>query len=243
MLDGKSRGVISDDFRGDWAKPFGREATRLAPFHTSPSAKSDVPTMHQTETFGWMQGDRFQALALGYARGGFSMLVLLPDAVDGLAALEDGLTADALDRIVATLVPTRVAVALPKFEVNPARAASLSPLLQDLGLSAAFDRDRARPANAGGRGDHQSRAADALHGQHRPGRLSGSKRTPGSDPFQDRPADRLQRHGAGAGLPLAFGGDRCSALGVRAGDLPPWLAFPEPPDLDAQGDLDDLSES
>jgi serpin B len=130
-------------FLGDWAEPFTKEATRLAPFHVSPSAKTDVPTMHQTDTFGWMRGDRFQALGLAYEKRGFSMLVLLPDAVDGLAALEDGLTAAALDRIAATLVPTRVAVALPKFEVSPARAAALSPLLRDMGLSAAFDRDRA----------------------------------------------------------------------------------------------------
>jgi serpin B len=130
-------------FLGDWASPFTRGATRPAPFHTSPSAKVDVPTMHQTETFGWMQGDGFQGLALPYERGGFSMLVLLPDAVDGLAALEDGLSPDALDRIVATLAPTRVAVALPKFEVNPARTISLSPLLRDMGMSTAFDRGRA----------------------------------------------------------------------------------------------------
>lgn len=144
-LDADTRLVLVNAiyFLGDWAKPFGREATRPAPFHTSPSAKTDVPTMHQTETFGWTRGDRFQALNLAYEGGGFAMLVLLPDAVDGLAALEDGLTADALDRIVSALVPTRVAVALPKFEVDPARAASLSPLLRDLGLSAAFDRDRA----------------------------------------------------------------------------------------------------
>ncbi len=130
-------------FLGDWEKPFAREATRAAPFHTSPSAKTDVPTMHQTETFRWMRGDRFQALDLPYARDGFSMLVLLPDAVDGLAGIEDGLSAEALDRAVAALAPTRVEVALPKFEVNPARAVSLSPLLRGMGLSAPFDRDRA----------------------------------------------------------------------------------------------------
>jgi serpin B len=144
-LDADTRLVLVNAiyFLGDWANPFTREATRSASFRMSPSVKTDVPTMHQTDTFGWMRGDRFQALDLPYERGGFSMLVLLPDAVDGLAALEDSLSADALDRIVATLVPTRVALALPKFEVNPSRAASLSPLLRDLGMSAAFDRGRA----------------------------------------------------------------------------------------------------
>jgi serpin B len=130
-------------FLGDWASPFSKAATRSAPFHTSPSTEVAVPTMRQTESFGWMRGDRFQALELPYERGGFSMLVLLPDAVDGLVALEDGLSAEALDRVVASLVPTRVDLALPKFEVNPAHAVSLSPLLRAMGLTAAFDRDRA----------------------------------------------------------------------------------------------------
>lgn len=130
-------------FLGDWADPFTKEVTRPAPFHLSLSAKTDVPTMHQTQTFRWMRADRFQALELPYERGAFSMLVLLPDAVDGLAALEDGLSAQSLDRIVGALASTRVALALPKFEVNPAGSIPLSRLLPGLGMKAAFDRGRA----------------------------------------------------------------------------------------------------
>jgi serpin B len=130
-------------FLGDWAQPFTKEATRPAPFHLSSSAKTDVPTMHQTESFGWMRGEGFQALELPYREGAFSMLVLLPDAVDGLATLENELSAESLARIVGALARTRVALALPKFEVNPAASIPLSRLLQGLGMERAFDRERA----------------------------------------------------------------------------------------------------
>jgi len=130
-------------FLADWAQPFTKEATRPAPFHLSLSTKTDVPTMHQTETFGWMRGDRFQVLELPYERGAFSMLVLLPDAVDGLGALEDGLSDESLDRIAGGLAPTRVALALPKFEVNPAGSIPMCRLLRGLGMKLAFDPARA----------------------------------------------------------------------------------------------------
>jgi serine protease inhibitor len=129
-------------FLGDWAEPFKKEATRPVPFHLSPSAKTDVPTMHQTGTFAWTRGDRFQALELPYEGGVFTMLVLLPDAVDGLPALENELSAETLERIERALAPTEVVLALPKFEVNPTASIPLSRLLMSLGMRTAFDRKR-----------------------------------------------------------------------------------------------------
>jgi serpin B len=144
-LDAEARLVLVNAiyFLGDWAEPFAKEATRPVPFHLSPSAQRDVPTMHHTGTFAWMRGDRLRALELPYQGGAFSMLVLLPDATFGLTALEDDLSAESLDRIVGALVPTRVALALPKFELNPAASIPLSRLLQGLGMEMAFDRERA----------------------------------------------------------------------------------------------------
>jgi serpin B len=130
-------------FLGDWASQFAKEATRLLAFHVSSSVTKDVPTMHQTETFGWMRGEGFQALEMSYERGAFSMIVLLPDAVDDLSALEGRLSADMLARTTGALAPRRVAVALPKFEVNPPESTPLSHVLEGLGMKAAFDRRRA----------------------------------------------------------------------------------------------------
>jgi serpin B len=99
--------------------------------------------MRQTETFGWMRGDGFQALEMPYQGNAFSLVVILPDAVDGLKALEDRLTADMLARTTNALTPKRVEVALPKFEVNPPESLPLSRVLEALGMKRAFEPRRA----------------------------------------------------------------------------------------------------
>lgn len=84
-----------------------------------------------------------KTLELRYAGGALSMLVLLPDAVDGLSALEASLSTARLDAIVAGLASTRVLVALPKFEIDPASSLSLRELLESMGMGLAFDKVKA----------------------------------------------------------------------------------------------------
>jgi serpin B len=67
------------------------------------------------------------------------MLLVLPDRVDGLPALEGSLRAAALHQILQSLAPQQVAVALPVFEVNPADSLSLGDALAAMGMAAAFD--------------------------------------------------------------------------------------------------------
>jgi serpin B len=130
-------------FLGDWLVPFERAATAPRPFHVSASVKKDVPTMHRTDTLRLAQGRGRKALELPYKGGDLSMLILLPDAVDGLAALEASLTADDLEAIVRSLKPERVAVALPKFVVDPPASLSLGDALRGMGMPLAFDSRRA----------------------------------------------------------------------------------------------------
>jgi serpin B len=130
-------------FLGDWLEPFTKEATRPAPFHLSGSAKKDVPTMHQVESLRLARRPGFMALELPYAGRQLAMLILLPDQMGGLPALEAALDAAALDAVVGALAPTRVNVALPKFEVDPATSLSLGDLLVAMGMGLAFDRQKA----------------------------------------------------------------------------------------------------
>ena len=53
--------------------------------------------------------------------------------------MERSLSAQKLDDLVAALAPKRVAVALPKFEVNPAQSLALADTLRALGMARAFD--------------------------------------------------------------------------------------------------------
>jgi len=125
-------------FLGDWAEPFAKEATRPAPFSVSASEKKDVPTMHAVESFRFAARDGLKAVELPYKGGQMSMLLVLPDAVDGLPALESSLTATRLDGIVGSLASARVAVSLPKFEIDPPGAMGLSGVLSQLGMADAF---------------------------------------------------------------------------------------------------------
>jgi len=130
-------------FLGRWQRPFEASATRPAPFHLTPALARDVPTMHQTGSFRYLARGGLKALELPYEGGGLALLVVLPDAVDGLPAVEGSLDAGALDALVAGLAPARVHVAVPRFEVNPAAPLSLADTLAALGLAVAFDRARA----------------------------------------------------------------------------------------------------
>ena len=144
-IDEDTRLVLTNAiyFLGDWKEPFEKEATRPAPFQLSPSERKDVPTMQRTGTLRHTRSDGLAALEIPYKGGEMSMLVLLPEAVDGLPAVEKTLTAEGLDRIVGALLPVRVSVSLPKFEVNPAGSIALAPVLKAMGMPLAFDRRQA----------------------------------------------------------------------------------------------------
>jgi serpin B len=123
-------------FKGDWARQFDPSLTRDAPFQVAPGEHVEVAMMHQKASFGYGRGDGLQALELPYAGEDLSMIVLLPDEVDGLAALEDRLTVENLERWTGRLWPQEVEVWLPRFEITlPFR---LDAALQALGMVDAF---------------------------------------------------------------------------------------------------------
>jgi serpin B len=130
-------------FLGDWDTPFAREATRNEAFHPDGSDSRDVPTMHRHGAMRFVQRDGYKALELPYRGGQMSMLLLLPDQADGLAALEQSLDAAQYDTTVQALQVQQVDLSLPKFQIDPAGAVPLGASLRQLGLSLPFDPLRA----------------------------------------------------------------------------------------------------
>lgn len=130
-------------FQGDWDEAFPKESTRPEPFSASATRRPEVPTMHRTGTLRFAARDGLEALELPYKGSRLSMLVLLPDRGEGLAALETTLGVDRVEAIVASLAPTRVAVSLPSFEVNPPGSIALGENLNAMGMALAFDRAKA----------------------------------------------------------------------------------------------------
>ncbi len=130
-------------FLGNWAYPFEHEATHPAPFHVTASVTKDVPTMNRTGGFGIVQKEGVTALEIPYKGGEMSMMLLVPDEVDGIAKVESALDTKKLNALVSAMKNERVWVALPKFEVNPAGSLALGETLKAMGMPLAFDRQKA----------------------------------------------------------------------------------------------------
>jgi serpin B len=128
-------------FLADWAQPFS-PGTEPGPFTLADGQRIDVPLMLQTGQFRHYRGSGFAALDLPYRDDRLVMTVLLPDAADGIEALEGDLTPGVLDRALRALdraQPALVDVALPRLNLN--KNYSLSEPLIRMGMGLAFSPD------------------------------------------------------------------------------------------------------
>ncbi len=129
-------------FKAAWADQFSKSATENEDFHLSAGKTIQAPMMHNSGSYYYFKGPAFKALLLPYEKDEVSMLVLLPDNVDGLPALERSLTAANLEKWSAALgYADEVVVSLPHFKI--AQQFELSSALEDLGMKTAFDADSA----------------------------------------------------------------------------------------------------
>src|SRR6266699_1107152 len=104
--------------KAPWADPFSDKTTHPEPFHVHGGAPVDVPMMRKTAEFGYVKRDGFTAVSLPYVGDDLQFLVLLPDDVNGLDALESKLTANVLAEC-AKLEARDVDLHLPKFKLEP----------------------------------------------------------------------------------------------------------------------------
>jgi serpin B len=94
--------------------------------------------MYNSGSYYYLKGPSFQALLLPYEKDEISMLILLPDNIDGLPALEHSLSAGNLEKWVASLsYAHEVIVSLPRFKIT--QQFELSSTLENLGMKTAFD--------------------------------------------------------------------------------------------------------
>jgi serine protease inhibitor len=125
-------------FKGDWASPFPKGATKDEMFAVTEDKRVPVPMMHRTGRLNYRDGGDFHVLDLPYAGNDLSMVILLPKKVDGLARFEESLTSEKLSAWLAKLGPHRVDVALPKFKVEA--GFELQKALPAMGMTLAFTR-------------------------------------------------------------------------------------------------------
>ncbi len=125
-------------FKAQWQEQFNEAATRNAAFAANGTEKVEVPTMHTSERFKVSMTDEVTVLELPYASSAFAMTLAMPKQPTGLGALEASLAADSLANWSAAMTYQRVALAVPKFKLAPAKSIELATPLKTLGLQQAF---------------------------------------------------------------------------------------------------------
>ncbi len=126
-------------FKGDWLHAFEKEKTADEPFWTAPAASTNVPMMTmKPKRFGYTENESFQCLELPYQGEEVSMLIVLPKEKDGLARIENGLSADALAGWTGSLRKEEIEIHLPRFKIT-SQFDSLTKTLAALGISDAFN--------------------------------------------------------------------------------------------------------
>ena len=122
-------------FNAAWESKFTEEATKDLPFYILDGGSVTVPMMRQTETFGYTEGDNYQAVEMPYDGKELSMVVLLP-AKDKFNEFEESLDYKQAGRIIDSLNDRRVKLTMPKFEFES--DFSLKQALSALGMAEAF---------------------------------------------------------------------------------------------------------
>lgn len=122
-------------FNAAWQYPFNEDMTGDGPFYLLNGDEVTVPMMRQTESFGYAEGDGYQAVELRYDGGELSMVILLPQ-LDQFEAFEGSLDAQQVDGIIGRLEHRQVALTMPQFEFES--SFSLRETLAMMGMPVAF---------------------------------------------------------------------------------------------------------
>jgi serpin B len=139
-LDETTRLVLANALylKAPWASEFSENATQPELFFVHGGGPANVPMMRKRSHFGYAKREGFTAVSLPYAGNDLHFLVLLPDDVNGLRALESKLAGDQLAGC-AQLQTSDVDLHLPKFKLQPPTMA-LAEKFEALGMKTAFDK-------------------------------------------------------------------------------------------------------
>ena len=131
-------------FKAAWASSFSMHDTHDEPFSLSASQRVSVPMMHKRAVVPLVARPGYRAVRLPYVIDKIGMVVVLPDAVDGLAAVSARLDVTELSALFAALhagQPKALSLALPRFKVT--YKADLVTPFRTSGMTLAFDPARA----------------------------------------------------------------------------------------------------
>ncbi|XP_058412607.1 serpin B3-like [Diceros bicornis minor] len=127
-------------FKGQWNKEFNKEYTVEEKFWLTKDTSKSVHMMKQSSSFNFTALEDIQAkiLEIPYRGKDLSMILLLPNEVDGLKKLEDKLTAEKLIEWTSSqnMSEKKVELHLPRFKVE--ESYKLNDTLKCMGMVDAF---------------------------------------------------------------------------------------------------------
>lgn len=107
-------------FKGQWKTKFDPTGTADLPFHVNGDVVKNVSTMsrHDDMYYGYLRDLDAKFVELPYKGDELSMVIILPNKVDGLEALENKIREVNLKEILAVRHVRDVVLRLPKFKIN-----------------------------------------------------------------------------------------------------------------------------
>jgi serpin B len=125
-------------FKGKWEKQFKKKDTKKQKFHLNKKKSVEVDMMQmKKQKFKYLKGDDFQVLELPYTGKNISMLIFLPDKIDGLSQFEKNLTGENLKKWISRMSKKKVdSLSIPRFKVTC--EFSLADTLKEMGMATAF---------------------------------------------------------------------------------------------------------
>ncbi|HEY77495.1 MAG TPA: serpin family protein [Dehalococcoidia bacterium] len=122
-------------FNAAWQYPFEESNTRDGTFYLLDGGEVTVPMMHQTEEFGYAEGDGYQVVELPYDGGELAMIILLP-RLGRFEDFESSLDSQQVAAMIPDLEHRQVILTMPKFEFES--EFSLKKTLATMGMPVAF---------------------------------------------------------------------------------------------------------
>ncbi|XP_029648324.1 leukocyte elastase inhibitor-like [Octopus sinensis] len=149
-------------FKGTWAEIFSERATSSRKFYLSSDKTVSHDFMYLSEGFNSKISDNYKVVELRYIGKAFSMFVILPNEINGLAALEKEINAQFLKDIIDRkgFEGLFLELRMPKFRLES--SFQLGEVLIKLGLSDIFDPQKADLSGMTG-GEKNIYASEMFH--------------------------------------------------------------------------------
>jgi serpin B len=122
-------------FNAAWQFPFAEHATHDGVFYLLDGGEITVPMMRETNRFGFVEGNGYQAIELPYDGGELSMVILLPQA-GRFEAFEKALDTQKVNEIIGRIERQQVKLMMPGFEFDS--SFNLKETLEAMGMPVAF---------------------------------------------------------------------------------------------------------